>query len=319
MPDWIRNRFDQGLVSVIIPTYNRADYLDASLQSVWEQTYRPIECIVVDDGSTDDTCSVLEKYKKLEDESIKLKPIQQKNAGAPTARNFGTAVSKGEFIQYLDSDDLLYAEKLSSQVAYLKEHKACDCVFGDWDRGQVDNRELVRAYKSENFVKQIFTIERPIVNFSFLMRRSLVVKTGPWDTSLKRMQEIDFQLKSLMAGGKFSYQAFTCGLWRHHAGERIHNQTTVKDMVPFFQKWENILVREQLFRQEMGEKIADWYMWFISQSKMQKTQVLLPVLEEAVRLNPSIAFYVTRRMKLLRTLFGKKPALYIWLHRYRHT
>lgn len=319
MSDWIGSRFQKGLVSVIIPTYNRAAFLEEALQSVMKQTYRPIECIVVDDGSTDNTTEVLATFDKQKDERLTLICLKQKNAGAPVARNAGTAASNGEYIQYLDSDDVLYSHKLANQVVFLQQNAHCDCVFGDWEKGTVDQRELVVAYKAENFVKQIFTIEKPIVNFSFLMRRSLAKRTGVWDVTLKRMQEIDFQLKAVLAGGNFCYYHQVCGLWRHHENERIHNQTAVKDMLPFFQKWERILLDRQLFSQEMGEKIAGWYMWFISQSKDQNLTSHLPVLEEVVRLNSSIPFYSTVKMKVLRFLVGKKLALYCWMLRYRNT
>jgi glycosyltransferase involved in cell wall biosynthesis len=319
MSGWINDTYQKGLVSVIIPTYNRSAFLQEALQSVWRQTYRPLECIVVDDGSTDDTSQVLHKFAMLQDNSITLRIIYQDNAGAQVSRNKGTIASTGEYIQYLDSDDLLYPGKMAAQVDYLVNNSRCDCVFGNWQKGLIQKPELVVAYKADNFIKQIVTLERPIVNFSFLMRRSLARKAGQWDTSLKRMQEIDFQLKAVTAGGNFCYQPFLCGLWRHHPGERIYNQTTVIDMLPFFQKWEYILSRQRLFDREMGERISGWYMWFISQSKRQRVSILLPVVEEAVRLQPSIAFYSTKKMKLLQQLLGRRRALYLWLLRYRKT
>jgi glycosyltransferase involved in cell wall biosynthesis len=293
--------------------------LDETLKSVVDQRYRPIECIVVDDGSTDNTADVLRRYASCQDQDFRLVIVEQENQGAQRARNKGTILSTGEFIQYLDSDDLLFPEKLSKQVTFLNENQHYDCVFGDWEKGTFDERVCVKSYKADDFIKQILTIERPIVNFSFLMRRSLIRNSGNWDESLKRMQELDFQLSALMAGGHFQYQQQVCGLWRHHYDARIHNQTSVIDMVPFFQKWEAILKRHKQFSTDMGECIAKWYMWFLSQSKQQKTSVLIPVLEEAVRLKPSLAFYRTPKMKLLRFLMGRRWALYLWLLRYQRT
>ncbi|NTS43780.1 glycosyltransferase [Flavisolibacter sp. BT320] len=317
MEAYLNSAFQKGLVSVIIPTYNRATYLSEALQSVWEQKYRPIECIVVDDGSIDHTFSIVESFLQRRSVGFELLYIKQRNAGAPAARNAGTAASKGEFIQYLDSDDFLYTDKIAKQVNFLKENNQFDCVFGDWEKGTEETKELIRAYKSENFIQQVVTLEKPIHTLAFLMRRSLVVKTDGWDISLKRMQELDFQLNAFIKGGQFFHQPQLCGLWRYHSGNRIQNNTTVKDMLPFFQKWERILVAQQFFNQEMKEKIAAWYMWFISQSKDQVMEVLLPVLQEAVRLHPKVAFYETKRMHLLRNCIGRKWALRLWILRYR--
>jgi glycosyltransferase involved in cell wall biosynthesis len=319
MSGWLSMDCKKGWVSVIIPTYNRAALLDEALKSVVAQTYRPIECIVVDDGSTDSTEDVLRRYSDFQSLDFTLIVIKQENGGAQKARNNGTAISKGEFIQYLDSDDLLYSKKILRQVTYLQNNQDCDCVFGDWENGSVEDKKLIKAYRSNDFVKQIITLERPIHTLAFLIRRSLVQKAGCWDVSLKRMQEIDFQLNTLVHGGKFDYEPLLCGLWRHHSDERIHNQTTVRDMLPFFQKWENVLGKQKMFNSEMGKRIAEWYMWFISQSKRQPVSILVPVLEEVVRLQPSIPFYGTRKMKLLRLLLGRKGSLYIWMIRYRNT
>ncbi|WP_121357022.1 glycosyltransferase family 2 protein [Flavisolibacter nicotianae] len=316
---WIQTDCTERLVSVIIPTYNRSSFLEEALQSIVDQKYRPIECLVVDDGSTDNTKEIMQKWLERNSDELRFRYIRQANAGAPAARNTGTMASRGKYIQYLDSDDLLYSDKIAEQVNYLNQEPGCDCVFGDWEKGAPNNANYEKAYCSSDLISQILTIEKPIANFSFLMRRSLVKKTGCWDVSLKRMQEIDFQLRAIFVGGVFHYQELLCGLWRHHQHERIHNQTSVADMLPFFQKWERLLAGRNLFSREMGEAIARWYMWFLSQSKKEKISMLLPVLEETVRLHPSISFYDTLKMKLLRGFLGKRGALYLWLLRYQKT
>jgi len=102
------------LVSVIIPTYNRAALLCEAVDSVLQQTYRNIEVIVVDDGSTDDTTAVMEKY------GDRVRYSRRPNAGVNAARNLGFKQSKGEFIALLDSDDLWAPYKLELQVRLLR-------------------------------------------------------------------------------------------------------------------------------------------------------------------------------------------------------
>jgi len=101
----------QPLVSVIIPTYNRAHFLPAAIDSVLAQDYQPYELIVVDDGSTDGTAAILQAYPQV-------RSIFQPNQGQSVARNKGVAASRGEFIAFLDSDDLWSPNKLTLQVRF---------------------------------------------------------------------------------------------------------------------------------------------------------------------------------------------------------
>src|SRR5947209_1428421 len=104
-----------NLVSVIIPTYNRAGTICQTVDNVFQQTYRNIELIVVDDGSTDDTQSRLRRYRN------RLRIITQANAGPAVARNRGAAAACGDIIAFQDSDDLWNPTKLERQAALLEE------------------------------------------------------------------------------------------------------------------------------------------------------------------------------------------------------
>ena len=108
----------EPLVSVIIPTYNRAEYLKLALKSVLEQTYKNIEVIVADDGSMDNTAEVVADFNDPQ-----IKYFYKKNTGLPAAtRNLGLREASGEYIAFLDSDDMWLPEKLEIQVEYLREH-----------------------------------------------------------------------------------------------------------------------------------------------------------------------------------------------------
>ena len=109
---WMTAECEPGLVSVIIPTYNRARLLVEAMDSVFAQTYRPIELIVVDDGSKNNTPQVLQEWAAAHarDPRFRMRIFHEENKGAPVARNLGLIESRGEFIQFLDSDDLLGKE-----------------------------------------------------------------------------------------------------------------------------------------------------------------------------------------------------------------
>ncbi len=121
------------LVSAIIPTYNRARFLPRSLQSVAEQDYRPIECIIVDDGSKDNTADLIPAQKQmLAAAGIELTYVQQKNGGPARARNNGISLSKGDYIACLDSDDLWKPTFLTTMRRLLDAHPAAGMAFGGY-------------------------------------------------------------------------------------------------------------------------------------------------------------------------------------------
>ncbi len=103
------------LVTVVIPVYNCAKYLTEALDSVFAQTYRPIEVIVVDDGSTDDSADIVRNYPEV-------RYFYQSNQGVAVARNVAIAAAEGEFIAFIDADDIWKPHKLSLQITYMLEH-----------------------------------------------------------------------------------------------------------------------------------------------------------------------------------------------------
>jgi glycosyltransferase involved in cell wall biosynthesis len=112
-----------GLVSVIIPVFNGARFLAPALESALAQEYKPFEVIVVDDGSTDATPEVAGSFPEVH-------YLRQPNSGPAAARNAGIRVAHGEFIAFLDADDLLPPGKLQLQVGYLVDHPEVGCVLG---------------------------------------------------------------------------------------------------------------------------------------------------------------------------------------------
>ncbi|RZL02640.1 MAG: glycosyltransferase family 2 protein, partial [Pedobacter sp.] len=259
--NWLPDDFNIGVVSVIIPTYNRVSLLKEAIESIVQQSYRPIECIVIDDGSTEDVRSLVEGFSRNNSDDFEVKYILQQNAGSQVARNNGTRASCGEYIQYLDSDDRLTPDKLAKQVAFLQQHLSYDAIFGDWVKGDLVNNEEVLAYAGEDLIKQMLT-ERCVANFSMLMTRSLVNKIGPWDEGLRRYQEIDYHLRGLVEGGSYAHEKMNTGLHRVHGSSRITTTTGALDILHFYKKWENELSVLNRFDEEMKKAFAALYLWF---------------------------------------------------------
>jgi glycosyltransferase involved in cell wall biosynthesis len=132
------------LVTVIIPVYNYEKYIGKAIENVLGQTYSNIECIVVDDGSTDRTKNIIKDYCKKDK---RVKYIYQKNCGASKARNTGIKDAKGEIIQFLDADDLMEKTKIEYQVQIFKKMPYVDIVYGNY---KYFKESLNEIDKSEN-------------------------------------------------------------------------------------------------------------------------------------------------------------------------
>lgn len=117
------------LVSVVIPAFNAEENITEALDSVLHQTYRPIEIILVDDGSTDNTAETVRSYKELHIKDDALTYIFQQNSGPSKARNAGIRTAQGEYIAFLDVDDLWMPEKLEKQIDLVRKDPRIDIVF----------------------------------------------------------------------------------------------------------------------------------------------------------------------------------------------
>ena len=203
----------QPSVSVIIPTYNHRDYVVEALESVFAQTYIDYEVIVVNDGSPDDTAAVLRPYV----ESGRIKYIEQNNQGQAAARNRGLAEAKGEFIAFLDDDDLWTADKLSKQVAVLMLDNTLVCVGGSATtkfNGQVlpDNRLLPKGILMREDLYDGNPFNSP---GQVLIRRSALDRIGGFDESLKGTDDFELWFR-LVAVGKILIQPAPVLIYRLH-------------------------------------------------------------------------------------------------------
>lgn len=179
------------LVSVIIPTYNRASLVADAVRSVLVQDYKPVELIVVDDGSTDHTVQTLVEFG----ESIKV--IRQPNKGVSAARNAGISAAAGELIALLDSDDRWLAGKLSAQTEFFRQHpQALICQTEEiWiRRGKRVNPKL-RHQKPSGFIFEA-SLQLCLVSPSaVMMRKQLFDLAGLFDENLPACEDYDLWLR----------------------------------------------------------------------------------------------------------------------------
>ena len=203
-------------VSVVIPSYNSAHHITETLESVFNQTYQPREIIVVDDGSTDDTRSVLEKYRD------RIIYVYQKNAGEPAARNTGIRRASGDFIAFLDADDLWLPNKLELQMDYFEKRPEVALVYTDmkqFDENGITHESIKEWLKmsppSGYIFPQLFA-ETLFGSGTVVFRKSSVEKVGFFDETFFVGSDYEMWLR-MARHFKFGYVDEPLMMYRHHA------------------------------------------------------------------------------------------------------
>lgn len=213
-----------GLVTTILPVYNRVQMLLEAVESVLSQTYRPIELLIIDDGSTDETGRVCDE---LAAKHSAVRVIHQPNTGPGRAREAGRRAARGEFIQHLDSDDRLYPRKFEIQVAGLREHPECDVSYG-WTRAQLPDGSR-RTTPEGRTGEKIDTMFPAMLKSRWwhtptpLYRVSLIQRAGPW-LELKNEEDWEYDARVASFGVRLHY----CPAWiaevRHHHEGRLSDR-----------------------------------------------------------------------------------------------
>ena len=187
------------LVSVVIPAFNRASLLDRAVRSVFAQTWPDLECIVVDDGSTDDTGELLERLRPEAGDRSFLTVRVGANRGVSAARNLGLAQAGGAYLALLDSDDYWLPEKLARQVAFMREKDlAVSQTEEIWiRRGRRVNPMRKHAKPSGRFFAQ--ALDLCLVSPScVLFTRAFWDEVGPFDESLPACEDYELWLRALL-------------------------------------------------------------------------------------------------------------------------
>jgi glycosyltransferase involved in cell wall biosynthesis len=202
---------EQPLVSIIIPTYNRAHLIGETLDSVLAQTYTNWECIIVDDGSSDNTDEVVSEYVKKDPRFKYYQRPDEHLPGGNGARNFGFKMSKGEYVNWLDSDDLLMPNKIELQINEFLKSKldmvACYAlVFGDFS---LSNKKINYFIPKKTFSKYpSYDILAGNVKFQIsgpLWKRGFLTNKKLFDERLKRSQDADFNFRISINGLDFKF------------------------------------------------------------------------------------------------------------------
>lgn len=248
------------LVSVVVPAYNRAAKIRACVQSVIEQSHRPLELLVVDDGSTDETWAVLSEmvfeFSALEEFSFV--PLRQSNHGAPSARNYGVEESKGEWIQFLDSDDQLLPDKISKGLRLAQKHSAqiayCRAQYVTEREDPIDRyvgRKLSGDWKDH--------FEFSWQTMCAIYSREALDRIGKWNEDLAISQDWEFCIRAVVSGLTIYFDDATRALYRCEGSDRIGTGNSLK--------------------KNQGQERALWAVWDL----LDRRNLLVPKLRARFR------------------------------------
>ena len=255
------------LISIIIPTLNRAELIDQTLDSVVAQEYKNWECIIIDDGSTDGTEIKVNKFTAVDRRFRYYKRPSTCRRGASSSRNFGFQLSKGEYIQYLDSDDLLAPAKLSSQLEMLRNSNSlmAGCGWTLFKEDAVDAEAvelpLVQSeYGPVEFLEVLGKGNSFLPPHNYLTPRQIVIAAGPWDESLSNNDDAEFFTRVLFRSSGILFNPAPLAHYRRSSGNNLSNYSNRLKVLSAIRSW-------NLIESRFAEKIPDLESQYVKNSK----------------------------------------------------
>ena len=226
-------------VSIIIPTYNRSSLLMETLQSVKNQTLENWECIVVDDGSIDDTEKVVRNLMATDSRIKYFNRPTDCPKGACSCRNYGFELSTGKYIQWLDDDDLLSENKLEFQVDNLEEqHNLYVFAICSWDiywpGKNLELRNTFSKINKEKFYSILAEKQSFIPALAYLVPRKLCFLAGDWNTSLSLNDDAEYFNRILLKSNNLINTEGCYVLYREHNDDRLSRKRSEEDIESFF-------------------------------------------------------------------------------------
>lgn len=265
------------MVSVVMPTYNRADFLPRAIESVLNQTYRDFEFIIVDDGSTDETALLLKTYVQ-KDKRIRVL-TNATNRGISYARNRGNATARGKYIMIMDSDDISMPQRMERQVAFMQAHPEF-AVSTSW---RVKIGDEHKQHRSVRFMEPHLLFGMYAGHGEWMLRRSFLTAHGiVYDESRLSSEDYDYLRQILTCGGKIGYIDEALYLRRVHrtnpdAYYRAQRANAVDTSNTFLRQYG--VPEDMIERRRFCEVLA-----FVVQANKQKQFLTQERLEEALRI-----------------------------------
>jgi glycosyltransferase involved in cell wall biosynthesis len=261
MPD-----INRALISIIIPCYNQGQYLNDALASVLEQEYTNWECLIVNDGSPDNTKEIAAEWVRRDSRFIYLEKI---NGGLSSARNHGLDNAKGDYIQFLDADDTIEPGKLQAHIdelATVKEHKVITYSPSRYFNGDITKESIFRGNvfshaeltiydKHADHKKMIFSRNVCVVSAP-LYPVILFSEIGQYDEQFPSFEDWDLNMRAVLHGYKFHYIGYTPGA---RTMIRVSEQSMLTNKNTMNIAWNMLLEKHReagLYQHWVGDTVA---------------------------------------------------------------
>jgi glycosyltransferase involved in cell wall biosynthesis len=256
----------EGLVSVVVPTYNREDLVPEAIESALLQTYPDLEVIVVDDGSQDGTEAQVQRFMGR-DPRVKFIRFPE-NRGHPAAMNAGIEAARGEFLHFLDSDDLLHREKLRVQVQSLREHPEADLAVaqtGFFFKTPGDTDLIYGTFGGEqDWLLRFVRHEVAWITIGPLWRRESLDRVGHIGPGLKSNIDYELHTRALILGAKPIFNRHILAFYRRHEGPtigKLDNAVRVKNLCGVFLSLLELLRKENKLTDRLAQEVSINLWW----------------------------------------------------------
>lgn len=241
---------EKALVSIIIPSFNRAQLIGNTVHSVLAQSYGNWELIIVDDGSSDNTFEVIKQFAENYP-NIKVFRRAGIKKGGNVCRNQGLSQAQGEYVMFLDSDDLMHPELLAQRVSEALTHPENDCWIFNSIVFDLDRKQNIKLYHYNHLItdeadlQRCFKLDNPWNTTSMFWKTGSLKALGAWDENLLDMQDYDLILRLLTSELSYYKSSFTADYYiRGNVSEResvnanVFSEKRIESKKYFFKKWE---------------------------------------------------------------------------------
>jgi glycosyltransferase involved in cell wall biosynthesis len=316
----VNERFQEPLVSVIIPAYNAAGFIGETLTSVFNQTYSNYEVIVVNDGSpdTDELEKVLAPFRD------RLIYLEQENKGPSAARNNAIGVARGEFVAFLDSDDTWLPNYLEEQIKLICSERGFDMVYSDallFGDSPLSGRRFMECAPSVGPVtfESLLLYQTSVITSGTVVRRQAVIDAGLFDERFIRCEDFDLWIRLAHRGARIGFQEQVLARHRAHGASLAANEIAmVESQIEILKKAKQTLklsdAQQELIDRQLQNcaaqiDLAQGKRYFAAGDYQQAARAL----ERANSFNQSL------KLKLVILLLDRAPGLLHFLYKRRRS
>ncbi len=264
-------------VSIIIPCYNVQEYIAQCLDSVLTQTHTNLEIIVVDDGSTDNTYTILEEYAQKD---TRIRVIRKENRGLAAARNTGIEAATGEYLVLLDSDDVMLPEKIAQQLLWMDQHPTYELVYSGlyhfWDHTSKIYRLAIAPLTRD--IYQGLLRGNCINPNTVCIKRSVYERIGGFDEALRSAEDWEYWLRAAKNGIVIGYQPDILTLYRMRSNSLSADRVTMCETALLVLKKQYTYELDHTEKKIVDDEIARWNMK-LTIAQLQQNKITPSVLK----------------------------------------